>query len=67
MHWACKVMQRTSIEAGGLIGCTPIESVTGETTDLDLDSTIQSGITRTQVSERDYRVVGWVSRIVSEV
>jgi hypothetical protein len=67
MHWACKVMQRTSIEAGGLIGCTPIESVTGETTDLDLDSTIQSGITRTQVSERDYRVVGWVSHIALEV
>jgi hypothetical protein len=32
-----------------------------------LDSTIQSGTTRTQVSERDYWVVGSVSRIVSEV
>jgi len=32
-----------------------------------LDSTIQSGTTRTQVSVRDYRVVGSVSHIVSEV
>jgi len=32
-----------------------------------LGSTIQSGTTRTQVSERDYRVVGLVPRIVSEV
>ena len=32
-----------------------------------LDSTIQSGTTRTQVLERDYPVVGSVSRIVSEV
>ena len=32
-----------------------------------LDSTIQSGTTRTQVSVRAYRVVGSVSHIVSEV
>jgi len=32
-----------------------------------LDSTIQSGTTRTQVSVRDYRVIGPVSHIVSEV
>jgi len=32
-----------------------------------LDSTIQSGTTRTQVSERDSWVVGLVSRIVLEV
>ena len=32
-----------------------------------LDFTIQSGTTRTQVSVRDYRVVGLVSHIVSEV
>ena len=27
-------MQRTSTQAGGLAGCTPIESVTGETVDI---------------------------------
>ena len=71
MRWVCEVMQRTSTQAGGLNGCTPIESVTGETTDISeyliLDSTIQYGITRTQVLVRDYRVVGLVSHIVSEV
>jgi len=31
------------------------------------DSKIQSGTTRTQVSESDYQVVGSVSHIVSEI
>ena len=34
MRWVCEVMQRTSTQAGGLDGCTPIESLTGETTDI---------------------------------
>ena len=34
MRWVCEVMQRTSTQAGGFNGCTPIESVTGETTDI---------------------------------
>ena len=34
MRWVCKTTQRTSTQAGGLSGCTPIESVTGETVDI---------------------------------
>ena len=34
MRWVCEIMQRTSTQAGGLNGCTPIESVTGETADI---------------------------------
>ena len=66
MRWVCEVMQRTSTQAGGLNGCTPIESVTGETIWI-LDFTIQSGTLRTQVLVRDYRVVASVSHIVLEV
>ena len=73
MRWVCEVMQRTSTQAGGLIGRTPIESVTGETTDISeyLDFGFYDPVwyptTRTQVSVRDYRVVVSVSHIVSEV
>ena len=34
MRWVCKTMQITSTQAGGLAGCTPIESVTGKTVDI---------------------------------
>ena len=34
MRWVCKTMQRTSTQAGGLAGCTPIELVTGKTMDI---------------------------------
>ena len=34
MRWVCKTMQRTSTQARGFAGCTPIESVTGETMDI---------------------------------
>ena len=70
MRWVCKVMQRTSTQAGGLNGCTPIESVTGETTDIleYLDFGFYNPVWyHEKVLERDYRVVGWVSRIVLEV
>ena len=34
MQWVCENMQQTSTQAGGLTGCTPIESVTGKTVDI---------------------------------
>ena len=34
MRWVCETMQRTYTQAGGIDGCTPIESVTGETVDI---------------------------------
>ena len=34
MRWVCETIQRTSTQAGGLAGCTPIESVTGKTVDI---------------------------------
>ena len=34
MRWVCETMQRTSTQSGGLAGCKPIESVTGETVDI---------------------------------
>ena len=34
MRWVCETMQRTYNQAGGLDGCTLIESMTGETVDI---------------------------------
>ena len=34
MRWVCKTMQKTYTQAGGLSGCTPIESVTGKNVDI---------------------------------
>ena len=34
MRLVCETMQRTSTQAGRLAGCTPIESVTGETVEI---------------------------------
>ena len=34
MWWVCKTMQLTSTRAGGLAGCTPIESVTEKSVDI---------------------------------
>jgi hypothetical protein len=34
VRWSTQVMQRASVEAGGLPGACPLEAVTGETTDV---------------------------------
>lgn len=51
MRWVCETMQRTSTQAGGLNGCTPIEMVTGET--VDISEYLDFGFLRSSLVSRE--------------